>query len=304
MNTKTKVWEIPEPLARHEVTMDDGTKLYLRRHGKSNGQRLVLCHGNGLAIDLYYPFWSLLLNDFDIIVYDLRNHGWSNISDQKNHNLPSFVSDHDNVLAAIDTHFGNKPKVGIYHSISALSAMLSPTNGREFEARILFDPPVCKPDDYPLEYDIVTRRVAEMTKRRVEWIASIEEYIDVLDFLPAFDRFVPGSLDLFTRTTFRKCEGKGGYELRCPRDYEAQIIYHARSFSVIVDFDSIECPTKVIGADPVLPYAYLPSFDLNNIQSVDYDFIPETTHFLQLEQPEVCVNTMLSFLKNQNLLRV
>ena len=76
------------------------------------------------------------------------------------------------------------------------------------------------------------------------------------------------------------------------------------AFAVIVDLDKMECPTKVIGADPLLPYAYLPSFDLNNILSVDYDFIPGATHFLQLEQPEVCVNSMLRFLENQNLLRI
>ncbi len=304
MEVPAEVWVVPKPIALHEVIMDDGTRIVLRRHGNPNGQRIVLSHGNGLAIDLYYPFWSLLANEFDLIIYDLRNHGWNTISDQKEHNLPTFVSDHDIVHKEIDVCFGYKPKVGIFHSVSALVALLSPTNGSEFEARILFDPPVCKPDEYPLEYDIATRRVAEMTMRRADWIKNLDEYVDVLNYLPAFNRFVPGALELFTKTTFRKCEGKEGYQLRCPRDYEAQIIYHARSFAVIVDFDNFECPTKVIGADPVLPYAYLPSFDLNNILSVDYDFIPDATHFLQLEKPGTCVKSVLRFLKKQNLLRV
>ncbi len=51
--------------------MDDGTNIVLRRHGNPRGPRLVLCHGNGLATDLYYPFWSLLADECDLIVYDL-----------------------------------------------------------------------------------------------------------------------------------------------------------------------------------------------------------------------------------------
>ena len=73
--------------------------------------------------------------------------------------------------------------------------------------------------------------------------------------------------------------------MRCPREYEAQIIDYSRSYSVLVDFDELECPTKVIGADPTLPYSYLPTLDLRDMVTVDYDFLPETTHFFPLEQP-------------------
>ncbi len=51
--------------------MDDGTVITLRRHGNPAGPRMVLSHGNGLAADLYYPFWSLLADRFDIVVHDL-----------------------------------------------------------------------------------------------------------------------------------------------------------------------------------------------------------------------------------------
>ena len=37
--------------------MLDGGVVTLRRHGNPNGPRLVLSHGNGLAVGLYYPFW-------------------------------------------------------------------------------------------------------------------------------------------------------------------------------------------------------------------------------------------------------
>ena len=107
--------------------MSDGTAIVLRRHGNPDGPRLVLSHGNGLAVDLYYPFWSLLADDFDLIVYDLRNHDWNEVGAIDKHNMPSFVDDHDRIMEAIDHQYGDKPKVGVFHSVSALISLLSPT---------------------------------------------------------------------------------------------------------------------------------------------------------------------------------
>ena len=66
---------------------------------------------------------------------------------------------------------------------------------------------------------------------------------------------------------------------------------------MLVDFDSQVSPTKVIGADPTLPSSYLPTLDLSDVFTVGYDFLPDATHFLQLEQPEQCVELMLEFIK-------
>ena len=98
------------------------------------------------------------------------------------------------------------------------------------------------------------------------------------------------------RTTLRPSADGDGYELRCPREHEAQIIAHASIFAVLVDFGAMQCPIKVVGADPTLPYSYLPTIDLSEILTVDYDFLPDATHFLQLEQPEKCVEEIRDFL--------
>ena len=52
---------------------------------------------------------------------------------------------------------------------------------------------------------------------------------------------------------------------------------------------------------PTLPYSYLPTFDFSNVMKVDYDFIPEATHFLQLEQPEECAAAVREFVDRQAL---
>ena len=53
MKREERVWEIPQPVSTCEVDLGDGTVTVLRRYGNADGRRLILSHGNGLAIDLY-----------------------------------------------------------------------------------------------------------------------------------------------------------------------------------------------------------------------------------------------------------
>ena len=124
MSVETE-WEIPEPTSVCEVRLDDQSITTVRQHGNPSGLRLILSHGNGLAIDLYYPFWSLLTDDFDLMVYDLRNHGWNRVGCRREHNIPTLIHDHDLILENIDRRYGSKPTVGVYHSLSTLVTILA-----------------------------------------------------------------------------------------------------------------------------------------------------------------------------------
>ena len=288
-------WHVPEPSSVHEVEVDADTTIIVRRHGNPDGLRLVLSHGNGMAIDLYYPFWSLLADDFDLVIYDMRNHGWNQVSSLAQHNVPTLVSDHDIILEAIGRQWGEKPQVGVFHSVSALVTLLSPLRGHSYTALVLYDPPLCKPGRSHREFEEAAVSAAGFARRRTDRFQHREEFAAVLPFLPLFRRFVPGAFDLMAMTTLR-ARGDEGYELRCPREYEAQIVDYASVYGVAVDFDSLECPVKVIGADPTLPFSYLPTLDLSDILSVDYDFFPEATHFLQLEKPAECAASLRLYL--------
>ena len=249
------VWTIPAPRSVHEVEVDGDATIVVRRYGNPDGTRLVLSHGIGLAIDMYYPFWSLLTDDFDVVVYDMRSHGWNAVSALSEHTVPTFVDDHDRVLDALDSHYGTKPQVGVFHSVSSLASLLSPTEGERFSALVLFDPPLRKPVETRNEFDEAIKRAANMAERRSYRFKTLEAYTDLLSFLPMFRHTVPGVIDLIARTTLRASSDGSGYELRFPREHEAQFIAHARIFAVLVDLDALKCPTKVIGADPTLPYS-------------------------------------------------
>lgn len=292
-------WEVPEPLATGEIRAADGAPIVLRRHGNPDGPRMVLSHGNGLATDLYYPFWSLLADRFDLVLYDLRNHGWNPTGDIRTHHVATFVSDNQYVIQGIDRHFGEKPRIGVFHSLSAVAALNHEPPGEGFAALVLFDPPIYPPSGNALEIDRLWRNLGAVVRLGQMRFETREELADTIRAAPSFARLLPGVADLYAQTLLRPASDGQGYELRCPRNYEARIFEYLFAYNFEPRPDDFCCPVKAIGGDPTERFSFLPSMDLDGLTGLDYDFVPETTHFLQLENPRECVAVMLEFLERQ-----
>ena len=294
-------WSLPEPIAVGKATMDDGTTIWLRRHGNPDGIRLVLSHANGLASDAYYPFWTLLEDRFDLVLYDFRNHGWNAAGPLDAHSISTFVRDNEGIAQAIETHFGAKPRVGVFHSLSGQTAAFEATQVPDaYAALVLFDPFFCPPGCDPRHRDRLAQTLvgmAEAARRRRTVFESTTAYAERMCRSPAFERIQTGVVDLIAEATLRRATDGLAFELRCPREYEAKIYEQAFQYAISVEIDALSCPVKVIGSDPVEPNSFLPTVAMNEIIDLNYDFIPETTHFLQLEEPEECVATMLAFIK-------
>ena len=296
-------WKIPEPRAIAEVRLADGTVTILRRHGNPSGPRLVLSHGCGLAADLYYPYWSLLADRLDVFVFDLRSHGWNAVSPLRTHNMPTLVDDSRCVLDAIDSSFGPKPSVGVFHSISTIVALVHQQQAPAFAGLVLFDPPINSPGAGLNDMELAGERLARRARRRQRHFDSREDLAEILGQAPAYSLVPPETLSLLAETTLRPAAG-GGYELRCPPRHEAQLFEWYFGFSMQTP-EIIECldiPVKAIGADPTVRFSFLPSMDLSTLAVLDYDFIPHMTHFLQLEAPEECAALTVDFMETQRLL--
>ena len=294
----TDSWELPVPLATAEVRMDDGALINIRRHGNPAGPRIILSHGNGFSADMYYPFWSLLADRFDVVIYDVRSHGWNPVSDLGGHNFWTFVDDNRTVFQAIDRHFGEKPKIGVYHSMSALIANLHEQNDSIFSALILFDPPLKLPRGTFEDMANMEFKMSTTTLKRQYRFKSPEEFARKLQGQSAFARMQDGMTDLFARTVLRPAADGTGYELCYPVEHEARIWEYFSSWVEYSELENLACPVKVTGGDPTEHYTFIPSRDLNNIIHVDYDFIPETSHLLMLEKPQECAALTLEFLEN------
>jgi pimeloyl-ACP methyl ester carboxylesterase len=142
---------IPQPNAVLELHMADGATIRLRRHGNKHGPRLVLSHGNGFAIDAYFPFWRLLVTDHDLILFDQRNHGHNPLHVLAHHTQWQMADDLEVILRAIASAFGERPIAGIFHSLSTTVSLLhSDRYGWPWDALILIDPPLAPAPDHPL----------------------------------------------------------------------------------------------------------------------------------------------------------
>ena len=65
--------------------------------------------------------------------------------------------------------------------------------------------------------------------------------------------------------------------------------------SIIINLEALRCPVRVVDADPLTRFSFLPATDPNLSAKVGYDFIPETPHYLPLEEPEECAALLLDF---------
>ena len=293
-------WTVPAPLAVGEAPTDDETAILVRRHGNPAGPRIVLSHANGFAVDAYYPFWSLLMDRFDVVVFDLRNHGWNPVGALETHAIATFVRDMAAVAQAIEAHFGPKPAVGVFHSLSGQAAAIEACSGPgSFAALVLFDPFICPRGCHPGHRERLRTtmgRMVEGARHRRGSFASEAAFAQRLRNTPAFQLLRPGVAELLAQTTLRGVNGGSEFVLRCPREYEARIYEQGYQHASTVDVDAISCPVKVIGSDPVAPHSFLPTVAMDEIVALNYDFVPDTTHFLQLEEPERCLAALLDFI--------
>ena len=293
---------IPAPRDTLEVPVANGGTITVRRHGAAHGRRVVFSHGNGLAADFYYPYWRRLLGDCELLLFDLRNHGWNPLGDLKDHNPLLFASDlEDAILPAIERAFGEKPTLGVFHSISALVSLLTPSKGARFAGLLLFDPPICGPGMSQQQFDEHAEMASNMTRARRAHFTSLDEFIRLLALAPTMARAAPGVKRLYAETTLRARPDGSGYDLRCPPAYESQAIRFMNAYAALVDYDALRCPVKVIGSDPTLPVSYLPAFDVRLVTKVDYDFLPEVGHNVPIDAPERCHELTLEFMKSIGL---
>ena len=141
---------VPAPRATFDVPLDDGASICLRRHGNPDGVRLLITHGNGFAADAYFPFWQHLTASYDLIVFDFRNHGQNIPVEPSNHHYAQLTRDLEHVLNAVDARLGRKKTAGIFHSMSARTAMKHAVEiGWRWDALVLFDPPNVPPVSHP-----------------------------------------------------------------------------------------------------------------------------------------------------------
>ena len=114
--------EVPAPHETFEVALEDGARMKVRRYGRADGVRLFISHGNGFAIDAYLPYWQHFVADYDLIIFDFRNHGQNVPVTPANHTYAQLTRDLERVYQDVTARLGARKSAGIFHSMSARTA--------------------------------------------------------------------------------------------------------------------------------------------------------------------------------------
>jgi pimeloyl-ACP methyl ester carboxylesterase len=298
---------VPEPLATADLTMADGAIIRLRRHGNPAGPRIALSHGNGLEIDAYLPFWSLLLPGWDVVLFDQRNHGQNPLHGASGHDWDRITRDNVEIFDGIARAFGAKPVIGAFHSLSAVAAAMAALRfGPRWSPLVLFDPPIFPRPGHKLEAmeREHMREMAALARRRPERYSDTAAFAAQLAARAGFRRWVPGAHDLFARATLRADPAGTGFVLRCPRELEARIFERNVDPTVWPRLGTCPVPLFLIGADTGVEGQQAPAFLTEGLaadQGIPYAMIPDTTHFLQIERPRDVLHAMEAFLARQGI---
>ena len=302
-----RVFTVPAPRQRCDAVMADGARIILRQHGNPHRPRLMLAHGNGFAIDAYYPFWSRLAEDWELVIYDQRNHGWNPPHDVALHDLPRFVADLDRLRTLVDERFGRKPVVGVFHSISAVTAIWHALDrGWRWDGLALFDPPLIPSPGHPLHddargFEIGLSEWAAQRPDRFRNVASLAERFAASRSLAGW---VQGAHELMARAITRKDSASGERVLCCPRAGESRVYATNAGLDLCPRLGTLAGPVVLIGSDPEAPGALAPgrvNRAMHTEHGLDWTPIAGTSHMLQLERPQACADALTAFLERLGL---
>jgi pimeloyl-ACP methyl ester carboxylesterase len=247
---------LPEILAEIAVASADGAVLRVRRHGNLQAAtRLFVSHGNGFAIEGYIDFWSRFVADFEIVAFDMRSHGRNPVAEPANHDYAHMARDIDAIGRAVRAEFGRKRSAGLFHSMSAQSAILQTLAGSvHFDALIAFDPPNVPVPDHPVHEAMVgyEHKLARWASRRPTRFADPADLAADFAATRSGRRWAPGASVAMAQAVLRQC-GEC-WELICPREREASMYLQGIDLGLWPRRQDVPIPLALIGADPDSPY--------------------------------------------------
>jgi pimeloyl-ACP methyl ester carboxylesterase len=285
-------FRIPQPIAVLELTMSDGAKVHVRRHGDPRGPRLVLSHGNGFAIDAYFPFWRHLLHDCEVVVFDQRNHGWNPRHHRHGHTERQMADDMAAIVRAIVAEFGERRTAGAFHSLSTTVSLLHAMHhGCPWDVLVLFDPPLAPPAGHPQHCAARNFETAlsDWARQRQHVFRDIAELAAYFKSSRRLRRWVPGAAELMARAITRPRPDGGGVELVCPPQWEADIYLENANAPTWPVLPRLRDRLLVVSSDHDAPDADPPGLVSKALAS-DFGIkvvpIRDSGHLLQIERPE------------------
>lgn len=286
---------VPKAESETAVPVAGDGSILVRQHTCTGTPKanLMLCHGNGFAIDAYAPFWAPLLAEYSLFVFDLRHHGRNDPAAEWLTGFETYASDYDRIVAWARSVSSDLPLIGTLHSVSAITALYHAAHSRTLlDGLILFDPPMQPPEGHPnhrMAFDF-EHKLADWARARPTQFQNPQALADQFGRSRSLSGWIDGAHRLMADSILKQ-QDDGMWGLRCPPEAEAQNYIANAELTTWDLFDRIEVPLALISADPEHPAGQSPAkvcAALNRERGIPLIAIPGTSHMLQIEKPEAC----------------
>lgn len=290
---------------RLTAELSDGAEISVRRWGPERERRIIISHGNGLAADGFWVFGRELLDEFEVVAFDLRNHGQNAPAGQPAMPWPRYIADIPEIFDAITAGFGPRETHGAFHSMSSACTLVAQAlTPRPWASLTLFEPPIAAASAPALvdEFNGIQRRLAERALARRRSFSSPDELAVSFGRSSLFARIAPEVIGQLAQATLKPAGD--GWELACAPEVEASnfdtagmLAHHWN------DLARIDVPVQLILGDiAVHEMPLLVHFGCLMAKQFGFSTVTcsETNHFMQLQKPEFCARQVAAFVKNDS----
>lgn len=285
------------------VNCHDGAIIRTSVFARPSAPRLLISHGNGFAIGGYRKFWELLTDDFELVLFDLRNHGSNPLHRLEDHTLTNMARDLLTVREVIAATSGPRFTAGIFHSVSSIAAIYGAQElAAKWDALTLVDPPLIAPPGNPLrEQNLkLDEFLSALALKRPQTCASVAELAQQLRARAGRNWVAGADFDMAEATTRPTADGRR--ELSCPGPFEAQIYAHNAAYDSYAALAHISRPVMILGADPAMERALTPAFsgpEAARTYNIPHVIAPGTGHLLQIEAPQFAAGQVREFVMKE-----
>lgn len=265
---------------------------------KATTDTILLLHATGF----HGRCWDEIvanLGDHHVLAWDMRGHGKSEKAAPCDFwNL--FHSDLEGIIDALVL----KDVICVGHSIGGwCAAMASATRPNAFRRLVLLDPVIMSPEHYEQAKQQKAARANSdhpVKKRRNNWNSWQEMYKRFQDRAP-FNRWSTATLKAYCQYGLTPDPAGSGYVLACPPDVEASVYLGSINADIHKHIADIQVPAKVLRVTPrgenreITDFSSSPTWPLlaEKLPQGQDIFLPELTHFIPMEAPEITTNYIL-----------
>jgi pimeloyl-ACP methyl ester carboxylesterase len=252
------------------------------------GPPIIVLHATGFLGRVYRPIALALRSAGHVYSYDQRGHGDSSLPGDGDYSWASTVGDLEAFIVAMKLEGAR----ALGHSAGATAIGSLASAHPELISRAVLVEPVVFDDSVP---ESMQDSLAERTRKRKRWFESAEAMFRGLEHRPPFATWRRDMLHDYCEFGTRPAPG-GGVELKCAPEIEAEFYSRARQFDGLkLILESRSPSLLMLGEKSDFTGIKIADKIASHLTNGTVVKVPEATHFLPMEQPELVARMAAEF---------